>query len=48
MGDDAPPNTLADLPPGKSTLYPLSRGGGGPQSQSGCIGEEKISCPYQN
>jgi hypothetical protein len=35
----------AILPPGKEPLYPLDRRLGGPQSQSGRFGEEKIIDP---
>jgi hypothetical protein len=35
----------ADLPQGKSAWYPLDRRMSGPQSRSGCGGEEKNSQP---
>jgi hypothetical protein len=38
-------HALAFLPQGKSPWYPLDRRLDGPQSQSGCGGEEKNSQP---
>jgi len=42
-------HAVVTLPQRKSPLYPVDRRPGGPQSQSGCGGEEKKSlpCPYQ-
>lgn len=36
---------LADLHPGKVPWYPLNKRLGGPQSQPGCLGEEKNLLP---
>jgi hypothetical protein len=38
----------APSPPGKEPWYPLDRGLGGPQSRSGCCGEEKNLVPAGN